>query len=166
VRERLDCRLCGGPVHSVFKFKDSPVANSFSDKPDHDAQKYPLELMQCGCGHVQQRVVLEGLFNGYKYRTPFAYREHLEPLAKWIADKYPQGRVLEIGCNNGTLLNCMMFEGLDCVGVDPSTDHEKGMPVCFTLERAKALGKFDVVVGLNVFAHIDNLDERGWIALG
>jgi SAM-dependent methyltransferase len=160
VRERHTCRLCDGPVSKVFELKPAPIANSFPVRPDRDAKKYPLELMQCAdCGHVQQRYVLDGLFESYKYRTPSAAGEYWKPVAKRIADAYPEGQVLEIGCNNGVFLDLMIAEGLEAWGVDPAADHPNGVVGYFGDEFAKGLGEFDVVVGNNVFAHIDDLQD-------
>lgn len=160
MRERHTCRLCDGPVSKVFELKPAPIANSFPAKPDKNATKYPLELMQCAsCGHVQQRYVLDGLFEAYKYRTPKQAGEYWEPVAKRIAYAYPEGKVLEIGCNNGVFLDLMIKEGLEARGVDPAASHPNGVVGYFGDEFAKGIGTFDVVVGNNVFAHIDDLQD-------
>jgi SAM-dependent methyltransferase len=152
--------LCGGSLHKVFELKDSPIANSYPLKPDPDGERFPMQLMACDeCGHVQQRHVLNGLFTDYKYQTPQTVASYLEPVAKRIADKHPGARVLEIGCNNGVFLDCLIAEGLDAWGVDPANSHVRGLTAPFTSGLAETLGKFDVVVGNNVFAHIDNLRD-------
>lgn len=160
MRERLDCRLCNGKLHKVFELKPSPIANSYPEKPDKDCQRYPLELMACDdCGHVQQRYVLDGLFEAYRYQTPQTVAAYLEPVAKRIADKCPGARVLEVGCNNGVFLDCLIAEGLDAWGADPANSHERGLTAPFTAELADSLGAFNVIVANNVFAHIDDLQD-------
>ena len=158
--ERHDCRLCGGALSQVFALKPSAIANDYKAEPDSGAKKYPLELMQCGdCGHVQQRYVLEGLFRDYKYATPQTVARYVHPVAKRIAEEYPGARVLEIGCNNGVFLDCLIAEGLEAWGVDPAASHKNSLKGYFDGGLARSLGKhsFDVVVGNNVFAHIDDL---------
>ena len=55
VKEKTDCRLCGGKVRKVFELAPTPIANNYQLDPDESAEKYPLELMQCeDCDHVQQ----------------------------------------------------------------------------------------------------------------
>jgi SAM-dependent methyltransferase len=158
--ERKDCRLCGGDLYRVFSLKPSPIANSYPDKPDRDALRYPMDLMQCSdCGHVQQRYVFHDLFVDYKYQTPQAVATYLEPLAKQIADRHGDGKLLEIGCNNGVFLDLVKSLGMSAMGVDPATTHPLGLREYFTEELAKRLGKFDVICGFNVFAHIDDLDD-------
>lgn len=158
MRERGSCRLCGGRLTKVFELKPSPIANAFADEPNSDAVRYPQELMQCrGCGHVQQRYVHDGLFEDYKYQTPATVAEYLKPIAKRIADKHPGARVLEIGCNNGVFLDCLLAEGLDAWGVDPAANHPRAHKAYFGAAFAEKCGKFDVVVANNVFAHIDDL---------
>lgn len=160
MRERTDCRLCGGKVRKVFGLNPSPIANNYADGPDEGAARYVLDLMACDdCGHVQQRLVLDGLFKDYKYQTPATVARYLTPVAKRIADKHPEARVLEIGSNNGVFLDCLIMEGLDAWGVDPASSHPRGLRACFTEELSRNLGRFDVIVANNVFAHIDDLNE-------
>ena len=160
MKERTKCRLCGCSVELAFMLKPTPIANSFPDKPDSNAERYALDLMQCvGCGHIQQRLVGEGLYEDYRYRTPAAVKEHLAPVARKIATENPGGRVLEIGSNNGMFLECLMAEGLDVLGVDPASTHYMGIKDYFGERVAATLGEFDVIVANNVFAHIDDLDD-------
>lgn len=156
--ERLKCRLCDGGLHPVFSLKPAPIANSYPEKPDSGAERFPLELMACECGHVQQRYVFNTLFEDYKYQTPQTVARYLEPLAKRIADEYPYARVLEIGCNNGVFLEVMRRHGLAVHGVDPAAENtDESSRAYFHDGSADRWGKFDVVVGNNVFAHIDDL---------
>lgn len=157
MRERFTCRLCDGSLTKVFELKPSPIANSYPDKPDKDAKRYPLELMQCGCGHVQQRYVLDDLFVDYKYQTPQTVATYLKPMAERIAKDYPGAKVLEIGCNNGVFLDCLAEAGLDAIGVDPATEHPRGVKAYFGWEAAGRFDPVDVIVANNVFAHIDDL---------
>lgn len=159
IREKTECRLCGGAVKHVFSLKPSPVANSFPAKPDAKAKRYPLELMQCGCGHVQQRYVIDDLFLDYKYQTPKTVARYLQPFAEKLAKEYPGARVLEIGCNNGVFLDCLNAAGLDAVGIDPATEHPKAVRAFFTERSAGRFEPVDVVVANNVLAHIDDLQS-------
>lgn len=156
IREKTQCRLCGGGLQHVFALRPTPIANAFPEKPDAGAERFPLELMQCvDCGHVQQRYVISGLFRDYKYQTPTA--EYLKPLAKKLALMYPGGKVLEIGCNNGLFLDILNAEGLDAVGVDPATEHPRAIRAYFSEASAGRFEPVDVVVALNCLAHIDDL---------
>lgn len=164
---RNDCRLCGGVVEQVFELPDTPIANNFGTKRFRDAEKYPLRLMQCkDCGHVQISDVLHGLFVNYKYRTPEAYSAHLASLKEYLRKTYPEAKyVLEIGSNNGMLLSHLISCGFQPLGVDPCAPTESKHSVRAYFDSNLALefkergGPFDLVVALNAFAHIDNLDD-------
>jgi SAM-dependent methyltransferase len=113
--------------------------------------------MQCVCGHVQQRYVVNGLFRDYKYQTPQTVATYLKPQVEKLAAEYPKARVLEIGCNNGVFLDLLLEAGFDAVGVDPATEHPKGLRAYFGEAVANQVGPVDLVVANNVFAHIDDL---------
>jgi SAM-dependent methyltransferase len=158
--ERFDCRLCHGKLHNVFSLSPAPIANSYPAKPDSGAERFSLDLMACvDCGHIQQRLVIDGLFEDYKYQTPAIISRYLEPGAKAIADEFAGGRVLEIGCNNGVFLDVLERYGLQPVGVDPAATHQLAIRGYFNRKLAQSLGEFDVVVANNVLAHIDDLDD-------
>jgi SAM-dependent methyltransferase len=118
-----------------------------------------MDLMQCGCGHVQQRYVISDLFSDYKYQTPQTVATYLQPVVDKLAKEYPGAKVLEIGCNNGVFLDLLNAAGFDAIGVDPATTHPKAIRAYFTRESAGRLEPVDLVVANNVLAHIDNLQS-------
>jgi SAM-dependent methyltransferase len=78
--------------------------------------------------------------------------------------------VLDIGCNDGTLLSFFRERGFRTLGVEPSNAASDASAVghsvkqqFFTPDLAKEIrdeyGSVDFVVFTNVFAHIENLDE-------
>lgn len=160
--ERWKCRLCGGTMQKVFALAPTPIANDYAPEPDIGAFRYPLELSQCSrCGHVQQRFVIEGLFNDYKYTTPQTVARYLQPFVERLHDKYPTARrVLEIGSNNGTYLTLLRDAGFEAIGVDPAATGEGNIEAYFTAQWANGHKKqYDLILANNVFAHIDNLED-------
>lgn len=163
-----NCRLCNYGVKQVFILPDTPIANNFAEKPDKDARFFPLRLMQCGyCGHVQLRDVLSGLFVNYKYRTPGAYSGHQGEVASYLRKVKPEAKtVLEIGSNNGMLLRHLIARDFRPIGIDPCADPDSPHSVAayFGSYMVQPLiekngGQFDIVVALNAFAHIDDLQD-------
>lgn len=164
LRERLTCRLCGAAVKPVFALTPTPIANAFPAKPDAGAERYRLELAQCGaCSHVQVRDVVPDavLYADYRYETPQALAGALAGRARALRAEYPQAqRVLEIGSNNGLFLEALREAGFEAFGVDPSAaPMEHAIRAPFTQELAATLGAFDLVLANNVLAHVDDLDD-------
>ena len=69
MRERHDCRLCGGALRQVFSLRPSAVANSFPSEPDAGAERIPLDPRNsllwfpgdCGaCPSVRARAAADG----------------------------------------------------------------------------------------------------------
>lgn len=148
----------------VFALSPTPIANNYAKEPDTQAKRYPLELSECTrCGHVQQRYVIDGLFEDYKYSTPETVATYLAPVAKQLREHYPEAKtVLEIGSNNGTYLKCLREAGFKAYGVDPAATGEANFAAYFTNDFAqrwkkRALGEVDLIVANNVFAHINDL---------
>lgn len=167
MRERVTCRMCKShKLEEKLRLSDTPIANSFPDKPN-DGEFYPLILMQCGeCDHVQLKHVLdkELLFSNYKYSTPTAYVPHLSRFAESLKASYPKAkRVLEIGSNNGRFLDELKIVGFEPIGVDPSietiTRHKGSYRRFFDKDLASIIAPVDLVVSTNTFAHIDDLDS-------
>lgn len=164
IRERTTCRLCHAKVRSVFALTPTPIANNYRDAPDASADRYPLELTECGsCGHVQIRHVITGLFEDYKYVTPGAVAAHLIPRAKRLREYFPNAsRVLEIGSNDGLNLTCLREQGFDVWGIDPAAsgdDNERGYFSAQWAANRLVDEKYDLIVANNVLAHIDNLRD-------
>ena len=126
---------------------------------------YPLGLTNCAeCGHVQLGVVVDPavLYGDYRYKSGVSssFKEHLSGLAEEIGNA---GFVLEIGSNDGTLLDYLAAKGNRVLGVDPASSC-KTLPNIraeFNLRFARDFypfnGPVDVVVAVNVLAHIDDL---------
>jgi SAM-dependent methyltransferase len=169
--EIRQCLCCGHePVEPYLSLGDQPLANSY-----HHGEKalptFPLGVALCPrCFHSQLTVSVDvhGMFDHYLYvsGTSRTLREYFrgfveEVLADERHDRPP--RVLEVGCNDGTLLGLFRDRGCEVWGVDPASNlrpltEVRGLPV---LDRywdsalAGELGaEFDVVVAMNVLPHV------------
>lgn len=132
---RKTCRVCGSSsLTKVIDLGEQYLQGSFV-KPGKELpplRKIPATLLRCdptkdenACGLLQMEhsVPPEILYSAYWYRsgTNNTMRRHLRGIAEeaaLILNK-PAARVLDIGCNDGTLLSCYPAQ-FRKYGVDPS----------------------------------------------
>ena len=99
---------------------------------------------------------------------------HFEKYAKWLIDNFIDiegEKIIEIGCNDGTMLENFKKKNIQCMGVDPSTNVikialEKGLNVIstfFSKDLANNLedykGKTKIICAANVICHIPDLKD-------
>lgn len=173
---RTQCRLCGHNFGTqperILDLDYTPLANALPDDANGSQSVYPLFLTRCSsCDAVQLPVIVpkEDLFPvSYPYTTGASQtmRAHLEGLASLLMERFSPKRVLEIGSNDGTLLNLLRTKGCPHVeGIDPAASAariaiENGISttVAFFGEALLSVDEpYDLIVALNVFAHVDTM---------
>lgn len=131
-----NCRICGAAeLVPVIDLGEQYIATHFvtGDVPPFLEVRYPLELVRCagprGCGLVQLRHSIDPsvLYFDYGYRSGInqSMRDNLADITSKIErliDLRPGDTVLDIGCNDGTLLCSYLTTGLDKIGIDPSNN--------------------------------------------
>lgn len=132
---RKTCRACGSSsLTKVIDLGEQYLQGSFF-KPGKELppmRKIPMWLMRCdptadenACGLLQMAhtVPPEVLYSAYWYRsgTNQTMRNHLNGIAAQAVDMVgsQNARVLDIGCNDGTLLR-QYPDGYEKYGIDPS----------------------------------------------
>lgn len=178
-RELLNCRLCHGPFYTnSVKLRESPLANELYPSKESAllADKFALEIVMCiACKHIQLKHIVNParLFSEYIYAsgTSITFQNHFVKLAEKIGKLVPGGIVVEIGSNDGTLLEALRAQGLMTVGVEPSGHlasmssnkcdfiYQDFLDANLCERIVEKHGFVDLVVGNNVFAHIDDLIE-------
>ena len=181
-QRRATCRVCGDArLRAFLDFGPMPLANAFlRTTQDHAAERaFPLQACLCeGCSLVQIPDVVdrELLFRRGPYLTGISseMREHFAAFARRVVERVglePQDVVLEIGSNDGTLLESFRAEGVRVLGVEPSRDaaavaRSHGVETVerfFDLDLARSLraerGAFRAVVASNVLAHVERPAE-------
>ena len=132
--ERTTCRICGSsPLKRVIDLGEQYIASRFvgEDVPKDLRRAYPLELVRCAekdkCGLVQLRHSIQPslLYCDYGYRSGIneSMRSNLAEIARKAEElvRLKKGdTVLDIGCNDGTLLASYQTRGIDRLGFDPA----------------------------------------------
>ena len=125
------CLLCGGSsLESILDLGDTPLANAFVTAEEMAAgvTRYPLLLAMCpACGHVQlaDHVDPEAMFHRYLYVSSASdtLLEHFDDLSTLLIDRRglgPADLVVDVGCNNASLLRLFQAHGIRTLGVDPA----------------------------------------------
>ncbi len=132
---RKTCRACGSAALTpVINLGDQHLQGSFvkPGKEDPPTRRIPTSLVRCdpmrdehACGLLQMEYTVppEVLYSAYWYRsgTNETMRNHLRSITEQAAAlvERPRARVLDIGCNDGTLLR-FYPEDYVRMGIDPS----------------------------------------------
>lgn len=131
VYERNTCRLDDGGLEPVLNLGDL----HFSDflYPDQiDTPKYPLELCvgeSSGLLQLRHTVNPEQMYRNYHYVSGLNEHmvQHLRSIVRSMSNfVQPGDMVLDIGCNDGTLLQAYP-EGVIKIGYDPSNVKPTGV---------------------------------------
>jgi len=189
------CRSCGSKeLLDILSLGDLYVTN-FVNSEEEQGPKIPLELILCdsekGCGLLQLRhTTRSDLMWGDQYWYKSGINSMIKADLKDIVEKskaiMPLNRgdiVIDIGCNDGTLLEYYNVPGLNLVGFEPSKNvateaRTKGINVIndFFNERAYSSKfgkeKAKIITAISMFYDLDKpnnfvgditkcLDENG-----
>ncbi len=179
---RTRCLVCESfEVREFLDLRETALANEFLKKEDlaKPQPRYPLRVGFChGCGHVQlkDRVPPGEMFTDYLYLSSASetLKNHLDELSAWVTRRYPLGPedlVIDIGCNDGTLLKSFQRYGVRVLGVDPARNlaeysKDSGIPRFvgfFNSSTADQIigqwGRARVITATNTFPHIPELAD-------
>ena len=129
VKVRKTCRSCGsGRLQSVLDLGNLYVSN-FADVPDSGRwPRVPLDLLlceECGLAQLRHTTPAEWLYTHYWYKsgisaTMRAALADISRKAAHFAGLQTGDSVLDIGCNDGTLLRSYGYDGVRRVGFEPA----------------------------------------------
>src|SRR5258707_1937446 len=130
------CCLCKGRNLSLlFNLDDLPISHYLRKTRDDPDQRFSVGFECCGdCGLLQiVDAIPADLIYGEAdtYTTGFQQPRHLEDLITTVVARQDPARAIDIGCNDGALLEALRRAGYKpVVGVEPN-------PVAADLARKK-----------------------------
>src|SRR5208282_2797475 len=121
------CRVCNSAFDPILSLGDQYVS-TFLSPEQPDGPKAPLELVlcqQCRLLQLRHTVPAETMYEEYWYRsgTNQTMRDALADISRSAATlvRLKDGdAVLDIGCNDGTLLGSYAVPGIHKIGFDPA----------------------------------------------
>ncbi len=180
--KRTTCRLCESDnVELAVPLEPIPLTEKYlmEDQLNEECHLYAIDLYMCReCGHVQIFDCIDPnvLWDDFTFRSGQAQVivDHLHDVAEKTFQKYKiksSALAVDVGSNDGTLLQGFKKQGMNVLGVDPAETIAKeaieaGVPTIIdflTLDLAKDIvqknGKANVVCCFNAFAHSDQLND-------
>ena len=170
------CQICKKKLFDFLNLGKQPLCDDLSKKPNNN-KFYKLQVSYCkDCLTAYQKYNIEKkiLFpKTYHYRSSNT-KDVLDGMNDLVVSskKYFNNingkTVLDIGCNDGSLLSLFKKQGCKTFGIEPTgafkDAKKKGHKIFnsyFNLSSAKRIkkkiGEINIITFTNVFAHIDNL---------
>ena len=168
------CRVCDSyDLIPILNLNNHPPPNRLNDKL-WKFINFKLILNCClNCWHCQLNGVVNPIimYNNYpylsgtsvtmnKYFKTFVHNvTNYKNISKYFFNKY---KILDIGCNDGSLLDKFKKEGYLTFGIDPTNNliNKNHNYYCgfFNDKAVKYFNlKFDIITAFNVFAHVDDI---------
>jgi len=137
--EITSCEVCGNKdLSPVLNLGKHPMCDDLVEiNSDRVCKEYPIEILfckKCITGHQRFQVPKDDLFpKSYHYRSRFTAdvlngMKNLVSRTEEIAGSVNGKIVLDVGCNDGSLLDFFKESGAQTIGIEPtdaSIDAEK-----------------------------------------
>lgn len=175
------CEVCGNKsLKEVINLGLHPLCDDLVEiGSDRICKEYDITIVfceNCNTAHQKYQVPKNELFpRSYHYRSRFTgdVLNGMEILVSDIILKFgeiSQKKVLDIGCNDGSLLTFFKNKGALTFGLEPTDAFLDAQLLghqvfneYLTLAKAKEIvtiiGKVDIITFTNVFAHIEDLNS-------
>lgn len=174
------CRFCGaGLRHTFVDLGMSPPCETILERAQLNQMEafYPLHVFvcdQCFLVQLQEYVTPESIFTEYAYFSSYSdsWLAHAKAYTKLTIDRFmlsSQSQIVELGSNDGYLLQYFVEAGIPVLGIEPAANVAKvaiakGIPTLvkfFSAEFAEELERdgiqADLLLGNNVLAQVPDL---------
>jgi len=163
------CRICKtNKMYVVYDFGTQPSANHYLKNRDANLPEHPLRLDLCkNCYHTQLHYTVPpaDMFSDYIYMsgTSKTMRQYFDDFAEKTIKGMSKGAVLDIACNDGSLLDAYKTRGWDTYGYDPAKNiydeisSKKGHQITvgfWGIDPVPEYPPLDIIVAQNVVAHV------------
>jgi methylation protein EvaC len=170
------CLICESQFEPFVDFGDMPIANAFVTKEEAvNEYTFPMKVGFCtNCKMVQlvEQPDREMMFHeNYAFfsSTSNYMKEHFKKFAASVSELQSLNKnsfVVEVGSNDGIMLQNFLDAEVPCLGVEPSKNvaevaREKGIEVvteffdqALAREIIKLHGQADAILSANVMCHI------------
>lgn len=175
----MKCRICQNTITSFMSYGRMPIANGFL-MPDQFKNEYFFELKPAFCEkcltfQIEEQPTPEMMFHdqyAFFSRTSAYMQRHFKGYADWVCEHHLRSGdtfVVEIGSNDGIMLENFAKYGIRHLGVEPSANvaaeaRKYGVNTIvrfFGPETAadivKEYGKADALIAANVMCHIPDM---------
>lgn len=176
------CLFCSEPLrHTFVDLGMSPLCESYltAEQLNQMEPFYPLHVWvceRCFLIQVEEYVRPEGIFTEYAYFSSYSdsWLAHAEAYADMVAVRLgltAASRVIELGSNDGYLLQYFVAKGVPVLGVEPArnvaeTAVARGVPTVpklFGRQTARQLVaegmQADLLIGNNVLAQVPDVND-------
>ncbi len=176
----MKCRICSNEISPFMSYGRMPIANGFL-LPDQYDDEYFFELKPAFCERcysfqIEDQPDPELMFHdqyAFFSRTSKFMQYHFGEYASWVCDNHLRGDdlfVVELGSNDGIMLENFAKRGIRHLGVEPSANvaeearrHGVNTIVRFfgpetATDIAGEYGQADALLAANVMCHIPDLN--------
>ena len=179
--EITKCEVCNNnKLSSVLDLGLNPMCDDLiSIHSQDECINYPIEILFCEeCFTAKKKYQVEKtkLFPlNYHYRAKFT-DDVLNGMEKLVneclgtEESFNNSVILDIGCNDGSLLNFFRYKNGFTIGVEPTNAADEALKLGHTVFKnylsievankiKEQFGSPSIICFTNVFAHIENLPE-------
>lgn len=175
------CRFCGGSLAEFVDLGMSPLCESYLAKDQLNTMEpfYPLTAhicRDCLLVQLQEYVAPKEIFSEYAYFSAYSdsWVDHARRYVEMVSKKLSLGsasQVIELGSNDGYLLQFFVKMGIPALGIEPAANvakaaEKRGVPTLvkfFGIDTASDLAerhvKADLVICNNVLAQVADLNS-------
>ena len=176
------CLFCKTPLRQTFvDLGMSPLCESYvsAERLNEMEAFYPLRAWVCEACllvQVQEYVRPEHIFSEYAYFSSYSdsWLRHAKTYAEQMIERFQldaKSQVIEVGSNDGYLLQYFLARGIPVLGIDPAANVarvavERGVPTLTAMFRTAVAHQLvasgtraDLLCGANVLAQVSNLND-------